>query len=240
MRMSINIWMKQTLKRLFLPAEKNENMNFSNIYKTGGFKGRESLSGEGSGIEQTKVIRSVLPGLLREYQVRSVLDAPCGDFFWMRFMDLSDIEYIGVDIVEEAINKNNLEFAQKSRRFEVMDVVKVRPPKVDMIFCRDLLVHLSLDDGMKVIGNFMDSGSRYLLTTTFTDRLSNMYDIRIKPGEVFWRPLNLEKPPFSFDAPIKMINEGCTEGDGHYRDKSLGLWRLSDIKLQRPNEKSNT
>jgi hypothetical protein len=112
-----------------------------------------------------------------------------------------------------------------------MDVVKAIPSTVDMIFCRDLLVHLSLDDGLKVIENFKNSGSKYLLTTTFTDRISNIYDIRIEPGSVFWRPLNLEKPPFSFGVPIEMINEGCTEGDGHYRDKSLGLWRLSDIKL---------
>jgi len=229
--MGLSLRVKQALKRLLSPADKSESMDFSRIYRGGDFKGRESRSGEGSGTEQTRLIRSALPELFKKYNVKSLLDAPCGDFFWMRFVDLSGIEYIGADIVEEAVEKNISEFGQNGCRFEVMDVVRVKPPQVDMIFCRDLLVHLSLDDGRKVIGNFKNSGSKYLLTTTFTDRTSNIYDIKIRPGEVFWRPLNLEKPPFSFGAPVEIINEGCTEGDGLYGDKSLALWCLADIVL---------
>jgi hypothetical protein len=45
-----------------------------------------------------------------------------------------------------------------------------------------------------------------------------------------FRPLNLEAPPMSLPAPMLMINEGCTEGDGKYQDKSLGLWRMLDIR----------
>lgn len=229
--MSIVTRIRQVLTSLSGRADNGQTMDFSRIYKKGEFKGRESKSGEGSGTDQTRVIRSVLPELLKKYKIKSMMDAPCGDFFWMRFVNLMNIDYLGVDIVPEAIERNNTQFTQDGKRFQVMDVIAVKPPKVDMIFCRDLLVHLSLDDARKVIGNFKDSGSEYLLTTTFTDRQSNEYDIKIKTGQVFWRPLNLERPPFSFGTPIEMINEGCTEGDGQFSDKSLGLWRLADIRL---------
>jgi hypothetical protein len=46
-----------------------------------------------------------------------------------------------------------------------------------------------------------------------------------------WRPLNMQLPPFNFPNPICIINEKCTEGEGEFKDKSLGLWRLKDIIL---------
>jgi hypothetical protein len=41
--------------------------------------------------------------------------------------------------------------------------------------------------------------------------------------------LNLQLPPFNFPAPLRLIEENCTEDGGKYADKSLGLWRLSDL-----------
>jgi len=28
---------------------------------------------------------------------------------------------------------------------------------------------------------------------------------------------------------LRLLNENCTEGDGAFGDKSLGLWRVDDI-----------
>jgi hypothetical protein len=39
----------------------------------------------------------------------------------------------------------------------------------------------------------------------------------------------MERAPFNFPRPIKLINEGCTEGNNLFTDKALGLWRLQDI-----------
>ena len=85
------------------------------------------------------------------------------------------------------------------------------------------------EDALAALKNIKRSGSRYLLTTTFTERDSNM---DIQTGQ--WRPLNMLKPPFSFPSPIMIINEKCTEGDGSWGDKSLGLWKISDIPAEAP------
>ena len=44
-----------------------------------------------------------------------------------------------------------------------------------------------------------------------------------------WRPLDLERDPFGFPAPLELLNERCTEGGGIFADKSLGLWRTADL-----------
>ncbi|MBL0029993.1 MAG: hypothetical protein IPO95_13365 [Rhodanobacteraceae bacterium] len=47
---------------------------------------------------------------------------------------------------------------------------------------------------------------------------------------IFFRPLNLQKPPFNLPKPFEIISEACTENGGGFADKSLGLWRIADIR----------
>jgi hypothetical protein len=57
-------------------------------------------------------------------------------------------------------------------------------------------------------------------------------------GDDIWRPLNLELPPFNFPKPVKLINEQCTEGNGEYTDKHLGLWFLDEVDTIWPKMKT--
>jgi hypothetical protein len=50
---------------------------------------------------------------------------------------------------------------------------------------------------------------------------------------IAWRPLNLQAAPFHFPDPLALIDEKCTEDDGVYADKQLGLWSLSDIPVRK-------
>lgn len=196
---------------------------FTHFYNVNGWGGNESKSGQGSNYEQTRVIRHTIPLLVQRMNMKSILDAPCGDLFWMKEMHLGDVQYIGADIVSPLIEKNKVEFPE--RTFLEADIITSQLPKVDLIFCRDCLVHLRNDQIKKAIENMKTSGSMYLLTTTFTNITANQE--RPEPG--YWRPLNLQLPPFSFPTPQEIINEGCTQDGGRYADKSLGLWKLSDL-----------
>jgi len=189
------------------------------------FGGKESRSGEGSSLLQTANIRREIPRLLKELNIETMLDAPCGDLFWIKEVDLPVKEYIGIDIVEDLIIINNKKHKTEQRSFLELNIIENVIPKADLIFCRDCLVHLSFDQCRKVINNLKKSGSIYLLTTTFTERSEN------EELNGIWRTLNLEKPPFNFPTPLQIINENCTEYNGDYSDKSLGLWRLEDINL---------
>lgn len=198
---------------------------FTNIYKNNGFNGKESISGPGSDTYQTRIIIKKIPLLFKDYNISTMLDIPCGDFYWMKEVDLKDVEYIGADIVDELIKKNNDKFKKNNLHFKKLDLLKDNLPNVDLIFTRDCLVHLSFEDIFQALTNICNSNSKYLLTTHFTERPSNN---DIKTGQ--WRTLNLEIEPFFLPKPIKIINEGCTENEGIYSDKSLGFWKISDIR----------
>jgi glycosyltransferase involved in cell wall biosynthesis len=199
---------------------------FSMIYHGNLFAGRMSRSGEGSDLIQTATIRRELPRLLCELDVRSMVDAPCGDWFWMQHVDFGNVHYHGIDIIDELIVDHRRRFGSPTVSFSCADLRTADLPKADLIFCRDCLVHLGFADALALLGRFKASGSTYLLTTTFPAREENA-----DPAECFWAPLNLERSPFSLPPPLRLINEGCTEENGAFADKSLGLWRLSDLQL---------
>lgn len=205
-----------------------ENMKevFTRVFHENTWMDDQSASGRGSNLEQTRVLRAELPRLLAKFNVRTMLDAPCGDFNWMKETELGIEQYIGADIVEEIVAANQRMYANDNRRFLKLDLTKDVIPEVDLILCRDGLVHLSFADIGAALENFKASGSAYLLTTTFPSRDVN----KNSPTSGAWRPLNLSLSPFNFPAPLELINEECTEGDGDWADKSLGLWRLAEIE----------
>lgn len=196
---------------------------FRKIYQDNYWGNTDSRSGAGSDLSQTAEVRRSLPELIEALGIQTMLDIPCGDWHWMKELSLN-VDYVGADIVPELIQRNQSLYGNDRRRFTTLDLTADELPRVDLVFSRDVLVHLSVEDVFGALNNIRRSGSEYLLTTTFTERSAN---INIPTGH--WRPLNLQKPPFNFPAPIRLINERCTEGDGSWGDKSLGLWRVCDI-----------
>lgn len=194
---------------------------FTNIYQNNFWRGQESVSGEGSSLEQTAAIRAALPSLIQEFAIQSMLDIPCGDCYWMSTLDLN-IDYIGGDIVADLVIKAQERYGSERRRFAHLDVRSSDLPPVDLIFCRDCLVHLQSHDVRKAIQNMRNSGARWLLATTFTRRLTNE---RLPEG--LWRPLNLELADFDLGLAHKIISEECFAYGDEWSDKSLGLWRLN-------------
>ncbi|SHE55303.1 Methyltransferase domain-containing protein [Fodinibius roseus] len=198
---------------------------FSEIHHKNHWKGEESLSGGGSSRDQTDILIKRLPKILREFNIDSMLDLPCGDFSWMKHLDLPpETSYIGADIVAELIADNKKKYAGGQRRFTTLDITSDPLPEVDLLFCRDCLVHLSFADIRQALANIRSHEIPYLFTTTFPLCKTNE---DITTGD--WRPLNLEAEPFDLPEPTLIISEECTEGEGRYRDKSMALWETSSI-----------
>jgi hypothetical protein len=160
-----------------------------------------------------------LPGLFKGKDIKTILDIPCGDFNWMRKIDLSAIDYIGADIVDELIAENTKKHGSDNIKFLTLNIITDILPKRDLIFVRDCFVHLSYKDIQDAIKNIKKSGCKYLFATTFINRHDN-HDIATGG----WRPLNLQDDPFNFPDPEYVLIENCTEGDGKYKDKTMGLW----------------
>ena len=192
---------------------------FTEIYEKNLWCSPESVSGGGSEMQNTKVIRRELPVLLQKFGIKSILDIPCGDWNWMKDVDLCGASYIGADIVEPLIGLNKANYTNID--FRVLDLINDTLPKVDLIFVRDCLGHLSNDNVSLALRNCQESGSKYLLATSFTK-----WDMNPDVENGGWKCINLMIPPFQLN-PIYLINEDCQEGYPHYNDKCMILFQLN-------------
>jgi SAM-dependent methyltransferase len=192
---------------------------FTEIYEKNLWCSPESVSGGGSEMQNTKVIRRELPVLLQKFGIKSILDIPCGDWNWMKDVDLCGASYIGADIVEPLIGLNKANYTNID--FRVLDLINDTLPKVDLIFVRDCLGHLSNDNVSLALRNCQESGSKYLLATSFTK-----WDMNPDVEDGGWKCINLMIPPFQLN-PIYLINEDCQEGYPHYNDKCMILFQLN-------------
>lgn len=194
-------------------------MTFSRIYETNGWNGIESLSGPGSSEAATRIIREQISELAKELGVRTTLDLACGDGYWMP--DLPG--YLGVDIAPEAIK-----IASKlhpDRWYMVGDIRRGDWHPRDLVIVRDVIQHMSLQDGLDTLYAIRATRSRWLLMSTFTDGQNT----NIETGVDAYRP-DMTAPPFNLGQPQRLIFDGYDYGTGTAaRDpgQHLGLWLLS-------------
>jgi hypothetical protein len=202
--------------------------HFTNIYKNNEWHGQKSRSGTGSDLDNTAVMRPQLVELINSLNIKTMIDAPCGDFNWMQYIikDLKISNYYGFDIVQDLIGVNKLLHETDNRKFNHLNIIEEILPTVDLIFSRDCLVHFSYKTVKRILENFIESKSKYLLTTTFTRIGRNYFDIL--DGQ--WRAINFQLPPFNFPPPLNIICEEAKEDNNNWRDKSLGLWEINTIK----------
>jgi hypothetical protein len=198
---------------------------FRRIHDTNLWGAVASISGLGSEIDATVMLRAELPQLLERLAVASLLDAPCGDAGWINTADLS-VRYVGVDIVPALIGRLQARAAAGEIRgeYHLADITRDPLPRCDAVLCRDALVHLSFANIERAVANFKASGAVWLIATTFPDWQSNGDS---EDGD--WRALNFERAPFDWGPPVELVNENCLEAGGGWRDKSLGVWRLAEI-----------
>jgi hypothetical protein len=202
--------------RLLLPRKSR----FTSIAREGGFGGSPSLSGAGSSVANTHCAKDFLVHIIEKYGVRTILDIPCGDFWWMQHVDLGAVRYIGADIVDEIVETNERRFRTDQRHFVVKDLCADALPRVDLVLSRDCLIHLKLSEGLAALKNLKASGSDLFLLSTYpAERKNDEIDPR------FSRKINLELPPFLMPRPIDIVFEdgGANEG------KALGLWRNASL-----------
>ena len=92
-----------------------------------------------------------------------------------------DVDYTGVDVVPELVMENQKQHGTARRRFVVLDATRDPLPALDLIICRDLLIHLSTADCW-ALGNFAGTGSRLLLTSHFEGPADQPLQPAIQPS----------------------------------------------------------
>jgi hypothetical protein len=165
--------------------------------------------------------------IIKELDIKSFLDLPCGDFNWVKAVAIAVNHYLGGDIVPEVTEvarSRALDIPQAN--FEVLNIVSDSLPAMDILMSRDCLVHLNFDLAMTAVKNIKESEVKWLLITTFPDVDANE---NVKTGG--WRPLNMQAEPFNFPAPHQLIIEKPSMLPSEkWGRKALGLWKVADIR----------
>ena len=191
-------WVKKL--SLWRHGRRDRETVFTWIYQERLWQEQESPSGPFADLAQTQAVTQALPALVRELGVRTLLDAACGDFHWMKEITLPVEQYIGVDIVADMLALNQQRYGNRQRRFIRADIRRDPLPQADLILCRDGFQVMPFKDIKATLSNFRRSGAAYLLATTFPALPVNLDNL---PGN--FRPLNLCRPPFNFPADRKSV-----------------------------------
>ena len=217
-------------------------LKFTKIYLLNAWGDNESVSGPGSTLKNTKSLRKRLPLLCKKFNIKSILDVPCGDFNWMKnfLKKKNNIEYMGGDIVKEIITNNNKLYKKKNISFKQINILKDRLPKYDLMICRACLMHFSNEDIFKFFINFSNSSIKYLLTTNHLEhkkgKLKNIKNKDIITGG--FRELDLLSKPFNLKKKVLYTIDDYEFKIGKKFTSKMYLFTKQDIKkMLRANKK---
>jgi hypothetical protein len=189
----------------------------------------KTFSGHGSTESSTRVFRRNLESFLHEMNVKKLFDAPCGDFNWMKDVNLpAYCDYIGGDIVPALVANLQQKYGRiirtgpeaPSRQFINFDLTVERFPSADIWLCKDCFQHLSNSDIHLVLNNFRRSQVNIALITNHIGVNSN---IEIETGQ--FRYVDLTLAPFSLPPPLQTLPDAPVDGEPRY----IGVWRRKDL-----------
>ena len=194
---------KGNKKKIF--SKNSQKERFELIYKTNFWTSKESISGLGSEQKNTINIKKGIIDIINDHKIKSILDAPCGDFNWIRNILNEDLQYVGGDIVTDLINKNLKNYKKKNINFIQLDITNDNLPNADLMICRDCLIHLSFKNIKLFLKNFKKSKINFLLLTSYKlkDPKKRIINLDIPDGE--FREIDLSESPFFFHKPINEI-----------------------------------
>ncbi len=197
---------------------------FSEIYADNLWNDAESRSGAGSTMAYTASIRAALPRIFAERRIGTFLDAPCGDFHWMRTVPMPGARYIGGDIVPALVADMQARYAGDMRRFSVIDITRGPLPDADLWMCRDCFFHLSFADIARALQQFAAARIPLLLLTThIVDPASPFANRDIVTGDA--RPIDLRGDPFGFPEPLDRFEDWIAP----FAPREMGLWSREQV-----------
>lgn len=188
-------------KNLILILYPKRQQVFEKIYAKNYWASAESFSGRGSELSQTENIRNELPKIFTKYNCTSILDAPCGDFNWMReVVKKTNVKYCGGDIVEDLVETNNAKYNNENTKFIKLDICRDPLPAADIMICRDCLFHLSYSDIAAFMDNFVASNIPLMLVTSHKNESNIFKNKNIRTGD--FRMIDLFSQPFGFPKDV--------------------------------------
>jgi hypothetical protein len=187
---------------------------FETIAANGGWESDSSISGSGSTIEANVYRVNFLDKFIKQYKITHLVDIPCGDCTWQHTIpDLDKIKYFGADISATALriarekNKDRPYMVFSDTPIDLTEnppYIEDGPKETTLIMIKEVVQHLTLDQGMSMLRNAKRSGIQYIAVTNHDKDLFDVKEnVEIVPGDFY--PNNIFMHPFNFKNPIMDI-----------------------------------
>ena len=209
-------------KNIFLSNNLKRKIIFNLIFRSYHWRDynkkniNESDSGLGSDLNITKQLINDLNFFLKHNKIVSILDVACGDFIWMNkvISNNKHLNYLGLEIVDSIVKKNNKIFSNQNVKFICSDVINEDlPQNYDFILVRDFLIHIKNIDIINLVEKIKKSNCKYFAVNNFPNIKSNE---EIK-GYGHHRYVNIEIPPFNLTNVYKVIDD---------HDRKLNIYKI--------------
>lgn len=173
-----------------------------------------------SSIAGTALLRDRIVELFEKYQIKSIFDAGCNDCSWMEIIS-QYVEYHGGDISLGMV----AEVWQNYPSLDVIlhDITTDPIPKVDLLFVRDVTIHLNNRDRMSLWKNWFNSNVPWILINHEKNITVNQ-DIEYSKNQFPFSPVNWESAPWSYSPPIDFIDNQDPGGN------CMALWHRDQFK----------
>lgn len=232
---------RRPVRKLVPPPTTPQNSGaFEEIYKNNFWNNRESLSGDGSTVEINKYRNLFLSEFINENNIQEAYDI-CGDCNWqygfVEKVKVENFKYFGFDISKIALEKAKEKNKGNTLNFynEPVDlcnhILKCTNPSRSLIIVKEVIQHLPLDLGIKMLKNIKESGIKYIAITNHDCNIFNVkYNINIsKCGEFY--PNNMFLKPFNFINPIKDISDLIKNKELEKHYGNLIIFNIQEQKI---------
>ena len=171
----------------------------------------------GSSLEYTAKLRRELPMVLKKHKIQSIFDAGCNDCSWISTL-IDNLDYSGGDISQAMVT--DLQSRRPELNVVLHDVTTDKLPDVDLLFIKDVTIHLNNTDKKKIIQNWLSSNIPWIMITH--DENTTNLDFNYEDGFPF-AFVDWESDPWNFPNPIGVVYEIGTYG------RCMALWHKDQI-----------
>lgn len=176
-------------------------------------------NGGASSVVGTTDLRADVLQLLGKYRITSMFDSGCNDCGWMSLI-IPHVQYQGGDVSETLIAWLHQHRPELDVR--VHDSTTDPIPPVDLLFSRDVTIHLNNQDKKLFWKNWYASGIPWILTTHILDCAENL-DFEYDKNSFPFAAVNWQIAPWNFPPPIDRIKD-------QFDYRFMALWHRDQFK----------
>lgn len=165
--------------------------------------------------------------------INTILEVQCGTEYDIEnciALSYKNINYIGVDIVDEAIRNNRQYFRnEKNKLFITLDASNEVLPKNDLTICVNMPQYLPISNIWSLLENIRDSGAKYFafnysIRINDDEEINEDIELEKLKKKIQKRKINLRYPPFYFPEPLCLF-------PGNENSEFIALYKTSEVSF---------